>query len=201
MCWTACTTSPVPASPLVRIMAAPSAMRRRASPRLRAPQTKGVVKACLSMWCASSAGVRTSLSSMIIDAQLLQNLCLGDMADAGLGHDGDGNSLNDLLDERGARHAGHAAFGADHGGDALESHDGCGAGLFGDASLLDGHDVHDDAALEHLGEADFEAQAGAGETVIFCRFRHLFGPRRAADSARGGMKSRKVFPTLSVAAK
>ena len=137
----------------------------------------------------------------IINAQLLQNLCLGGMADAGLGHDGDGNSLNDLLDERGARHAGHAAFGADHGGDALESHDGCGAGLFGDASLLDGHDVHDDAALEHLGQADFEAQAGAGETVIFCRFRHLFGPRRAADSARGGMKSRKVFPTLSVAAK
>ena len=31
-----------------RIMAAPSAMRRSASPRLRAPQTNGVVKACLS---------------------------------------------------------------------------------------------------------------------------------------------------------
>ena len=34
---------PEPASPLVRIMAAPSAMRRRASPRLRAPQTNGAL--------------------------------------------------------------------------------------------------------------------------------------------------------------
>src|SRR6266702_282105 len=41
MCRTASTTFPEPASPLVRIMAAPSAMRRSASPRLRAPQTKG----------------------------------------------------------------------------------------------------------------------------------------------------------------
>ena len=45
-------TSPVPASPLLRIMAAPSAIRRSASPRLVAPQTKGTVKARLSMWCA-----------------------------------------------------------------------------------------------------------------------------------------------------
>ncbi|MNR51199.1 hypothetical protein D3C85_1708360 [compost metagenome] len=43
-------TSPVPASPLERIMAAPSLMRRRASPRLVAPQTKGTVKFHLSMW-------------------------------------------------------------------------------------------------------------------------------------------------------
>ncbi len=61
---TASTTLPVPASPLVRIMAAPSAMRRSASPRFRAPQTKGTVKAHLSMWNSSSAGVRTSDSSM-----------------------------------------------------------------------------------------------------------------------------------------
>src|ERR1700676_294960 len=38
---TASTTLPEPASPLVRIIAAPSAMRRTASPRLRAPQTNG----------------------------------------------------------------------------------------------------------------------------------------------------------------
>ncbi len=64
MCLTAWMTSPVPGSPLVRIMAAPSEMRRRASPRSFAPQTKGVLKACLSMWWSSSAGVRTSDSSM-----------------------------------------------------------------------------------------------------------------------------------------
>ena len=61
---TASTTLPVPASPLVRIMAAPSPSRRSASPRSRAPQTNGIRKACLSMWNISSAGVRTSLSSM-----------------------------------------------------------------------------------------------------------------------------------------
>ena len=52
MCVVAFETSPVPASPLERIIAAPSVMRRRASPRFVAPQTKGAVKAHLSMWCA-----------------------------------------------------------------------------------------------------------------------------------------------------
>ena len=66
----------------------------------------------------------------------------------------------------GLGHAGHAAFGADHGGNALESHDGSGAGLFGDARLLDVHDVHDDAALEHLGQADFETQAGGTKVTV-----------------------------------
>ena len=60
---TASTMLPVPASPFERIMAAPSLMRRRASPRLVAPHTKGTVKAHLSMWWASSAGVSTSDSS------------------------------------------------------------------------------------------------------------------------------------------
>ena len=64
MCRTASTTFPVPASPLDRIMAAPSPMRRSASPRFVAPHTKGTSKTALSMWCFSSAGVRTSDSSM-----------------------------------------------------------------------------------------------------------------------------------------
>ena len=45
-------TSPVPASPLERIIAAPSVMRRSASPRLVAPHTNGTVNAHLSMWLA-----------------------------------------------------------------------------------------------------------------------------------------------------
>ena len=49
-CRTASTMLPVPASPLERIMAAPSEMRRKASPRLVAPQTKGTENAHLSMW-------------------------------------------------------------------------------------------------------------------------------------------------------
>ena len=63
-CRTASITSPVPASPLVRIIAAPSLILRSASPRLRQPQTKGVSKSCFSTWWAWSAGVRTSDSSM-----------------------------------------------------------------------------------------------------------------------------------------
>ena len=46
---TASTMLPVPASPLDRIIAAPSEMRRSASPRLVAPQTNGTSKANLSM--------------------------------------------------------------------------------------------------------------------------------------------------------
>jgi len=61
---TALTMSPVPASPLVRIMAAPSEIRRRASPRLVQPQTNGTVNCHLSMWFWMSAGVSTSDSSM-----------------------------------------------------------------------------------------------------------------------------------------
>ena len=60
---TASITLPVPASPLERIMAAPSAIRRRASPRLVAPHTNGTVNCHLSMWWASSAGDSTSDSS------------------------------------------------------------------------------------------------------------------------------------------
>ena len=49
---TALETSPVPASPLQRIIAAPSVIRRSASPRLVAPQTNGTGKVHLSMWWA-----------------------------------------------------------------------------------------------------------------------------------------------------
>ena len=48
MCRVASTTLPVPASPLDRIIAAPSAIRRSASPRLVAPHTNGTVNSHLS---------------------------------------------------------------------------------------------------------------------------------------------------------
>src|SRR5665811_1737649 len=49
MCLVALEMSPVPASPLERIIAAPSLIRRSASPRFVAPQTNGTVNAHLSM--------------------------------------------------------------------------------------------------------------------------------------------------------
>ena len=67
-----------------------------------------------------------------VDADGLQHLGLGEVADARLGHDRNRDRGHDLLDELGIRHAGHAALGADHGGDALERHHGDGAGFFGD---------------------------------------------------------------------
>src|SRR6202000_3327675 len=90
-----------------------------------------------------------------VDTQRLQYLGLGKVANAGLRHHRDGHGSHDLFDELGISHTGNAAFGADHGGHALQSHDRDGASLFSDAGLLDVHDVHNDAALEHLGEAYF----------------------------------------------
>src|SRR3972149_2685102 len=45
------------------------------------------------------------------------------------------------------------AGGADGGGNALQGHDGAGAGLLRDPGVLRRDDVHDDAALQHLGKA------------------------------------------------
>ncbi|ANB14190.1 conserved hypothetical membrane protein [Sugiyamaella lignohabitans] len=61
---TASEMSPVPASPLVLNMAAPSLTLRRASPRFLAPHTKGTLKLSFAIWFTLSAGVSTSLSSM-----------------------------------------------------------------------------------------------------------------------------------------
>ena len=88
------------------------------------------------------------------------------MADAGLGHDGDGDGGDDLLDKLGVGHAGDAAFGTDHGRHALKSHDGDSAGFLGDARLFDVHDVHDDSTLEHLSQTGLEAEGGGAEVAV-----------------------------------
>ena len=100
-----------------------------------------------------------------IDANGLQDLRFCEVADAGLGHDGDGDGCHDLLDELGAGHAGDAAFRPDHGGDALQRHDGDCASFFGNFRLSNIHDIHDDSALEHLGEAEFKAEGRGAEIV------------------------------------
>ena len=106
---------PVPASPFERIIAAPSLMRRSASPRLVAPHTNGTVNAHLSMWWASSAG-REHLGLVdVVDAERLEDLRLDEVADAGLGHDRDGDRGLDALDHLRVAHAGDAAVAADVG--------------------------------------------------------------------------------------
>ena len=94
----------------------------------------------------------------VIHAERFENARFHEMADAGLGHDGDGNGRHDLADLADGRHAGDAAFLADVGGNALERHDGGRAGLFGDHGLLGVDDVHDHAALHHLRQPDFQPE-------------------------------------------
>ena len=77
---------------------------------------------------------------------------LDEVADAALGHDRDGNGLLDAFDHLRVAHARDTARRADVSRDALERHDGTRTGLLRDLRLLRRRDVHDDAALEHLGE-------------------------------------------------
>ena len=62
----------------------------------------------------------------------------------------------DALDHLRVAHAGDAAVAADVGRHPLERHHRDGAGVLGDLGLLGVDDVHDDAALEHLGQAPLD---------------------------------------------
>ena len=96
----------------------------------------------------------------VVDPEGFEDLGFDEVADAGFRHDRDGYSGHDFFDEGRIAHAGDAAVGADIGRDAFEGHDGDGAGFFGDAGVLGGDDVHDDAAFEHLSQAFFDGKGG-----------------------------------------
>ncbi len=93
----------------------------------------------------------------VVDLERLQDLRLGEVADAALGHHRDRDRLLDALDHVGVGHARDAAVAADVGGNPLERHDGARACFLGDLGLLGVDDVHDHAALEHLCEAALDA--------------------------------------------
>mmetsp|Transcript_93294 Transcript_93294/g.291848 ORF Transcript_93294/g.291848 Transcript_93294/m.291848 type:complete len:375 (+) Transcript_93294:323-1447(+) len=88
-----------------------------------------------------------------VNAKLLEDLRLDKVPDAALGHDRDGDGVDDLLDHPGVRHPRDALLLPDVCRDALQRHDGAGARLLRDLGLLRVHDVHDDPSLEHHGEA------------------------------------------------
>ena len=103
----------------------------------------------------------------VVHAEALEDLGLHEVTDTGLGHDRDGDRLDDAGDEVGVAHAGDAALGSDVGGDALERHDGDGSSVLGDTGLLGRDDVHDDASLEHVRHAAFDGEgAGAGSGLL-----------------------------------
>lgn len=56
-------------------------------------------------------------------------------------HDGDGNSLDDLLDHGRVRHPSHTSLHSDVSGHSLQGHDGASTSLLGDTGLLDIDDV------------------------------------------------------------
>ena len=93
----------------------------------------------------------------VVDLECLQDLRLGEVADPALRHHRDRDGLLDLADHARVGHPRHPAVTADVGRNALERHHGAGAGVLGDHGLLGVDDVHDDAALEHLGEAALDA--------------------------------------------
>ena len=88
----------------------------------------------------------------VVDLERLEHLRLGEVADARLGHDGDRHGLLDALDHHRIGHARDPAVTADVGRNALERHDRDRARVLGDLRLLGIDDVHDDAALQHLGQ-------------------------------------------------
>src|SRR6266446_7546698 len=74
-----------------------------------------------------------------------------------LGHHRNGHGGHDFADHFDRGHARHAALFANIRRHALQRHHRARAGVFGDLGLLGVGDVHDHAALEHLGQADFHA--------------------------------------------
>ena len=95
----------------------------------------------------------------VVDLERLEHLRLGEVADPRLGHDRDRHGLLDALDQQRVGHAGDAAVAADVGRHALERHHRGRAGVLGDLRLLGVDDVHDHAALEHLGQAGLDAES------------------------------------------
>ena len=86
----------------------------------------------------------------VVHTQMLEDLRLHNVTDAGLGHHRDVDGVDDALDEIRVRHAGHTTLGADIGRHALQRHDGGRACILGDLGLLWRDHVHDHAADEFL---------------------------------------------------
>jgi hypothetical protein len=93
-----------------------------------------------------------------VDLEGFEHLRFGEVADADFRHHWDRHRLLDLEHLGRRRHARHAAFLADVGGDALERHHRDCAGAFRDRCLFGVRDVHDHAAFEHLRQAGLDAQ-------------------------------------------
>ncbi len=111
----------------------------------------------------------------VVDLQRLEHLCLDEVPDPRLGHDRDRDRLLDLADHRRIGHPRDAAVAANIGRDALQRHHRGGASVLGDLRLLRRDDVHDHAALQHLGEARLDGEGGLVPWGIARRHRESSG--------------------------
>ena len=112
-----------------------------------------------------------------VHAKRLQDLCFDLMADAGFGHDGNVNGLDDRVDEVRVGHAGNTALRADIGGHALQSHDRASSRICGYAGLFGRDNVHDDAALELVGQSSLDHARLCGGLMSGCCHGVPFGLR------------------------
>src|SRR5699024_6856051 len=130
----------------------------------------------------------------VVHTQVLQHLGLDEVPDSGLGHDGDGDGLDDLGDQFRIAQPGSTALGADTGGDAFERHHRHGTGIFGDLGLLGGDHIHDHPTLEHVCHTAFDRGGATGGYRRFAGDWGVlghWGPRQSLDNVtsllpRGG---------------
>ena len=124
----------------------------------------------------------------VIDAQYFENASFGEMSDAYLCHDRYRNGRHDVANHANLRHARHAAFLTYIGGDAFERHDGCGAGLLGNARVVGIHHIHDHPAFQHFGQTDLQPELIALKVHFRVLLRcHLHQSRHRLERQVGGV--------------
>ena len=94
----------------------------------------------------------------VVDLELLEDLGLREVPDAALGHHWDRDCVLDLANPLRVAHPRHATVTTNVRRDTLERHDGARARFLSDPGLVGVDDVHDHAALQHLGEARLDSQ-------------------------------------------
>jgi hypothetical protein len=98
-----------------------------------------------------------------VHSEGLEYLCLGEVANACLGHDKDRDGSLDSLDEGRVTHAGNSTVTANVSRHTLKGHDRYGAGVLGKASLVSSDYVHNHTTTEELCQTAFE---GLGAVLV-----------------------------------
>ena len=93
----------------------------------------------------------------VVDTDSFQHLGFHEVTNTSFRHHGDGDGFLNALDHVRIGHTSNATLCTNVGRNALEGHNGNRTGIFGNTSLLRVYNVHNDAALDHLGHAALDA--------------------------------------------